>query len=876
MRDDRDFGFVGDSCSCRDTLMNQKHGGNIKTHARISGLPENEIIDFSANLNPLGPPSWLKPFAGAVLSGVSEYPDPDCEDFIKAVAKWCGTDENEIVAGSGATELLHAIPRALNFKKAVIVAPAYTDYKNALTLAHVDVDHFYTKEEENFRIDFRRFNEKLKGGEAVFIGRPNNPTGVLVLASSIRTLAQKFKDTFFVVDESFGGFVENFDSLINDRPANVIVVVSLTKLYAIADIRVGFVIAEPAIADKIKKYILPWSVTALAQATGAKALNDLKYIKETVERVKEWKQGLLNDLTAIPQLKVFGGEANFLLIKIIGGAPTANQLYKRMLKDGVAIRTCDDFEGLDDSYFRVAVREPADNQKLVDVLKSALTGMPPKPRFTKTKKPALMIQGTCSNAGKSILTAAFCRIMKNDGINVAPFKAQNMSLNSYVTLDGKEMGRAQATQAQACRMEPDVRMNPVLIKPSADTMAQIIIRGEPVSNMDVKEYILHKKSAFGVVKEDYDSLAKEHDAIVLEGAGSPAEVNIKQHDIVNMRMAKHADAKTLIVGDIDRGGVFASFIGVMETLELWEQKLVVGFLVNKFRGDATLLKDAFDYTSLRTGKPVLGNIPYIHHLGLPEEDMAYAWGSEQVCDINDCVDIAIVSLRHPSNTTDFDPLAMEPDVKLRVVREPEDFDSPDVVIIPGTKSTVADLEYLRQNGMAKKIVELLNLGQTRVVGVCGGLQMLGWSIGDPYGVESSKQNVPGLGLLPIVTEIAKIKTLKRVRSRHVESALFIDGYEIHHGVSNFPDATVAMTGEDGGAIGFSGHDGRVWGTYLHGLFDDDIFRRWFIDDLRKQKGLAPKLEVQALYEVDGALDRLADVVRESVDMGAIYKLMGLK
>ncbi|VAX19017.1 Cobyric acid synthase [hydrothermal vent metagenome] len=853
----------------------QKHGGNIKEHARVSGLPEDEITDFSLNMNPLGQPSWLKPMAGSVVSLLSEYPDPDCESFVKAISKAHGVAENEVVAGAGATELLHVIPRALDFKKAVVVAPAYTDYENALTLAGVHVDHFCTTEAEDFNVNLQKLGGKLKGGEAVFIGRPNNPTGVLVDASALRNLATEFPNTTFIIDESFGGFVENFDSLINNRPENVIVVVSMTKLYAMAGVRLGFLVTGQTITAKIKRHILPWSVSSLAQVVGAKTFEANDFACRMATQVKKWRCELREALGDIPAIKVFDSSANFLLVKITQSVPNANQLYKRALKDGIAIRVCDDFEGLDDSYFRIAVKTPDENKKLVEVLKNALSGMPPKTRFTVARKPALMIQGTCSNAGKSVITAAFCRIMKNDGINVAPFKAQNMSLNSYVTLDGKEIGRAQATQAQACGKEPDVRMNPVLIKPSADTMAQIIVRGEPVSQMDVKEYILRKKDLFPVVKEDYDSLASEHDAIVLEGAGSPAEINLKRHDIVNMRMAKHANAKTLIVGDIDKGGVFASFIGTIDTLEQWERKLVAGFIINKFRGDASLLTDAFDYTRCRTGKPVFGNIPYIHNLGLPEEDVAYALGSGRSNDVTGCVDIVLVSLRHPSNTTDFDPLYMEPDVTIRVARNPEDFGTPNLVIIPGSKNTVADLEHLRQNGMAQKIAELFKIGDTQILGVCGGLQMLGEQIYDPHGVESGKKDVSGLGFLPITTQIMENKTLKRVRATHKKSLLSIEGYEIHHGISAVDGVETALE-SNGDAIGFASRDGRVWGTYLHGLFDDDIFRRWFIDDLRKQKGLEPKNDLQVVYDVDGALDRLANVVRESVDMNAIYGLLKIK
>jgi cobyric acid synthase CobQ len=489
-----------------------------------------------------------------------------------------------------------------------------------------------------------------------------------------------------------------------------------------------------------------------------------------------------------------------------------------------------------------------------------------------------MIQGTSSNAGKSVLTAALCRIMLQDGIRVAPFKSQNMSLNSFVTRDGGEMGRAQVVQAQACRLEPDVRMNPVLLKPNSDTGCQVIVRGRPVGNMRVGEYVAYKPEAFAVAKACYDSLAAEHDAIVLEGAGSPGEVNLKSHDIVNMRMARHAGSPVLVVGDIDRGGVFAAFVGTMEVLAPWERKLVAGWIVNRFRGDASLLGPALDYTLLHTGRPVLGVVPNLPSLGLPQEDSVEFKSGALDCRGDSAepgVEIAVIDLPHISNFTDFDALRGESDVRLRIIRSAAELDGPDAVLIPGSKNTLGDLDYLRRSGLADRIERLARQGR-EIVGICGGFQILGREICDPLGIESAAGGASGLGLLGVDTVLAAEKTLTRTTALHADSGLEVVGYEIHHGQTSIGAAEPMLTRPDGQAVGAAGHDGHVWGTYLHGVFDADGFRRWFIDRLRTRRGMAPVGRVTAQYDIESALDRLADAVRQSIPMDKIYRLMRLQ
>lgn len=513
---------------------------------------------------------------------------------------------------------------------------------------------------------------------------------------------------------------------------------------------------------------------------------------------------------------------------------------------------------------------------------------------TTSTTPSLMLQGTSSNAGKSVLTAALCRILLQDGLSVAPFKAQNMALNSFVTPNGEEIGRAQAVQAAACRLEPDVRMNPVLLKPSSDTGSQVIVLGKPVANMRVREYVKYKSTAFAHVQTAYDSLAAEHDVMVLEGAGSPAEINLKAHDIVNMRMAQYAKAKVLLVGDIDRGGVFASLVGTMELLDAWEKDLVAGFVLNRFRGDVTLLDPALEFTTDRTEKPFFGVVPYLMQLGLPEEDSVTFKESigRQLPLRDDALDIVLVDLPHIANFTDVDALGIEPDVSLRVVNSVAQFGTPDCIILPGSKNTPGDLQWLHESGLAKEILAFAEAGGV-VTGICGGFQMLGETVSDPSSIEyvsqvsakniQSSATQQGLGLLALRTVMGEDKVLTRVTGTHVPTGQTVTGYEIHHGVTELigfgAEMHQAIVREDGSIIGYgtaaSSAFHTIWGTYLHGVFDDDAFRRAFINDLRMRKGLLPLDGVQASFSIDPALDRLADTVRDALDMDKVYEVLGL-
>ncbi|MFA6810055.1 MAG: cobyric acid synthase [Desulfoplanes sp.] len=491
----------------------------------------------------------------------------------------------------------------------------------------------------------------------------------------------------------------------------------------------------------------------------------------------------------------------------------------------------------------------------------------------------LMIQGTCSNAGKSFIVAGICRALRNEGVRVAPFKAQNMSLNSYVTLGGEEIGRAQALQAQACGLEPVTEMNPVLLKPNTHTGSQVILMGKPIASMEARTYFEYKTKLFDTVKESFDCLARKFDVVILEGAGSPAEINLKAHDIVNMRMARYAKSPVLIATDIDRGGAFASLIGTMDCLDDWEQELTAGFILNKFRGDASLLDDALTYTTEKTGKPFFGVLPFLPDLGLPEEDSVTFKESgfeHQGGKDEHCLDIGCIDLPHISNFTDFDALALEPDVRMRLIRTHEDLRAkrPDCLIIPGSKSTLADLAFLRKNGLAEAIRDFATTGGM-LVGICAGFQMLGEGISDPLGLESDCEQAPGLGLLPMATELGEHKTLTRSVREHIPSGLSVSGYEIHHGRTCILDngKSVPIFSDTSDVAGLANPQGNVWGAYVHGLFDADGFRRYVLDRLRVPKGLAPKGAVQVSYNVEEGLDRLGRAMVEHLDWDRIKGML---
>ena len=479
----------------------------------------------------------------------------------------------------------------------------------------------------------------------------------------------------------------------------------------------------------------------------------------------------------------------------------------------------------------------------------------------------IMIQGTMSNAGKSLLAAGLCRIFKQDGYRVAPFKSQNMALNSFITKNGAEMGRAQVVQAEAAGIEPDVRMNPILLKPTTDVGSQVIVNGQVQGNMRAMEYYRRKREFIPAVMEAYNSLAQEYDIIVIEGAGSPAEINLKATDIVNMGLAELVDAPVLLVGDIDRGGVFAQLYGTIALLEPQEQQRIKGTIVNKFRGDRAILQPGIDILEKICGVPVAGVIPYTH-VDIDDEDSLST--RFHTGDGRKDIDIAVVKLPRISNFTDVSPLERFESVSVRYIERPDQLHQPDMILLPGTKSTIADLLWLRQSGLEAAICQQAARGCI-VFGICGGYQMLGASVRDPLGVEAAGvTEIKGMGLLPMDTVFQGEKVQQQTSgvfgeipgALHSLSGMKYTGYEIHMGRSRQQLAPLV-------------NQGNVYGSYIHGIFDGAGVAQAIIGDLAARKGIDPgTLTVfdPERYKQE-QYDKLADAVRGGLDMDFVYKVL---
>jgi len=494
---------------------------------------------------------------------------------------------------------------------------------------------------------------------------------------------------------------------------------------------------------------------------------------------------------------------------------------------------------------------------------------------------ALMVLGTASHVGKSTVAAAFCRLLAEGGHRVAPFKAQNMALNSFVTLGGGEIGRAQVAQAEASGIEPHVDMNPILLKPMGG-VSQVVVEGAPIGVMSAREYYAAKGELWPRVAAAYDRLASRHDRIVLEGAGSPVEINLAEHDLTNLKMARHADAAVVLVADIERGGVFAQIVGTWELMEPADRARVVGFIINKFRGDASLLGPGLDYLRDRTGVPVLGVLPYRPDLQIDQED---SLGIDEtatpvgLADDRDALDVAVARLPGLSNFTDVWPLARVPGVRVRYVESGGALGRPDLVVLPGTRTTARDLAWLREVGLADRIAALMKEPDgPEILGICGGFQMLGTRVDDPLGVESTATSTPGLGLLDVATTFAPTKERHRVAGATLGRALPIAGYEIHMGTTERGPGVAPWIGltrqRDGSAIldGARSPAGRAFGTYVHGLFDSLPFCRDLVDRLRDRRRLPPLDPARWDAHRSALADRygpLAALLRDHLDLGPV-------
>jgi adenosylcobyric acid synthase len=496
--------------------------------------------------------------------------------------------------------------------------------------------------------------------------------------------------------------------------------------------------------------------------------------------------------------------------------------------------------------------------------------------MTHVKARPIMIQGTHSDAGKSVFVTALCRIFTQDGYRTAPFKSQNMALNSYITLDGKEIGRAQGIQAEAAEIIATTDMNPILIKPTQDYEAQIVIHGKPLKNMKAHNYRSDfYEKAKAIIESSYQNLASSYERIVIEGAGSPAEVNLNDRELVNMSIANMVDAPVILVGDIDKGGVFASLVGTLQLLSPENRERVVGVIINKFRGDLTLLEPGLSWFEEYTGKPILGVIPFINDLLIDAEDSLSLENYSQHKNTEKDLDIAVINYPRISNFTDIDPFQYEHDSHVRLVEKANQLGQPDVIILPGSKNTIDDLLFLKQKGLTQEIRRAHQNGAV-VFGICGGYQMLGEIIEDPYQVESKTNRIEGLKLLPLHTTLTNEKTTLRSAGTLQLSGekVGVTGYEIHMGKTTLLSSLSAFIQLDNSEDGCKNDFETCIGTYFHGIFHNDHFRELFLNHIRKKKGLAPIFNRESFEEKQfNEYNRIAEHVRAAVDIDRINQMI---
>lgn len=868
------------------------HGGSLDK-LKLKNGKFTVKYDFSVNINPLGFPDCLNKILFNADGYVSEYPPVEPLGAEKAIALNIGKKSSEIILANGGTEIFKLILMALNPRLTAWCVPTYSGYGelcSKLSLKYQTLP--LIKKGLLFSVDFKGLGALAPA--LVFICNPNNPTGQLTKASEILDFAAKYPETYIAADESFMDFYTgsaDYSLLHRKLPPNIIIIKSLTKTFATAGLRMGYAFAERKLIEKMKTLRQPWTVNGLAQAVIPHLFECNEYLEETRTEVAAMRTFMMKELASIKELAAHPSETNFVLCEIKNCAGlTADELRLKLLEKGIFIRSCSTINGLGQNYIRLAVRPKAETAALLEALRSILSYKAVSKKKSENSAKALMVVGTASNSGKSIVTAAFCRYFANRKLKVAPFKAQNMALNSFVTRSGGEIGRAQVVQAQACRIEPEIEMNPVLLKPLGDSTSQVIVNGKAFKVLSAVDYYKHKSLISAKAFAAYDRLKTAHDLIVLEGAGSPAEINLLKEDFVNMRMAEHADACTVLVADIDRGGVFASIFGTIKLLPPKWRKLIKGIIINKFRGDKKLLAPGIKDIEELTGIPVLGVLPYLKDLAIEEED-SLGLEKRSSAFAGNSLNIAVIRLPRMSNYTDFMPLENIEGLKLSYVSNPRDAGEPDLIIIPGTKNTIADMIWLRENGF-EKFFNMAKKKGVPVIGICGGFQILGEEVLDPHGVEGKIKTCRGLGLLPLKTVLEKEKELAQVSGYIAGPLPFLKkrtefiGYEIHAGVTvikNTGDAVQPLriirrrAGRVSEAAGCSREN--IFGCYVHGFFDNPAIVSQLAEWLSAKKGKASVKIEKKTADVNAAreesFEKLALSLEENLDMPLLKRLLGV-
>ena len=850
-----------------------EHGGDIYSFM-VNNKNTGRIYDFSVNTKPFGLSEKVKKSIIESIDEIKRYPDTESRELISDISEYHGIDKKYIVCGNGAADVIFRAVKAINPENALIIAPTFSEYERALREAGSNVDIYilrypmYITEEVINDIEYSKY-------DLIFLCNPNNPTGILLDSRNIYKIVENCHraGTKLFIDECFMDMTDENNSVINlcDRYNDIYILKSLTKMYAMPGLRVGYAISSDVdMIEKIRNTGQPWSVNTLAGKAASAALKDNDYRNKLINHLTAERRYMKEGLKALG-FEVWDSKANYVFFRVFDKI----KLDKELERYGIMIRNCEKMYGLGQGFYRVCIGLRQDNEYLLKSMESVVSGY----RSRKLKCRSIMVQGTMSNSGKSFITAGLCRIFNQDGYRTAPFKSQNMALNSYITAEGGEIGRAQAMQAESAGIEASVNMNPILLKPSSDHKSQVIVKGEIFGTMDAKEYYARKQEFIPYIKEAYRQLSESNDIIVLEGAGSPAEINLKSADIVNMGMAKISDSPVILVGDIDRGGVFASIYGTIELLDEDERRRVKGIIINKFRGDISILQSGIEMLEKMTGIKVLGVVPYID-VDIEEEDSLSEKLLQKKIKQGSSIDIAVIRLPRISNFTDFDIFSRIEGVSLRYISDKDEVGNPDMIIIPGTKSTISDLKWLRQSGIEAKILKSRERG-TVIAGICGGYQMLGKELNDPEEIETGEK-IRGIGLLEVTTVFKPYKHRSRIcgKVNKIEGILSglseqsFSGYEIHQGETT-GEGGHFLTFEDGTGEGYISSDGNIFGTYVHGFFDNMEIAEKIVNILKQKKGI--KSDVNKDYDwkkyKNEQYDKLADCLRASLDIDEIYSVI---
>lgn len=813
-----------------------EHGGRLREAARRYDIPLADWLDLSTGIAP-----WPFPLPAIPEQAWTRLPESD--DGLEAAAcLYYGAERVLPLAGSQAA--IQALPRLRRGGRVGVLSPCYAEHAHAWRQAGHLVREVGEAEVEPY----------LDSLDVLLVVNPNNPTGRVFEPAELLAWHARLqrRGGWLLVDEAFMDCTPQSSLAACSNRPGLIVLRSFGKFFGLAGARLGFALGERPLLQALAEQLGPWTVNGPVRHVAQSALRDRQQQRQQRERLLAASQRL-EELLRRHGWPPAGGSALFQRLV----DPRCAALHDYLARRGILTRQFEQPASL-----RLGL--PADEAAWAR-LDAALLGF--KGLLMRDRGRTLMVQGTTSDAGKSTLVTALCRWLARRGVAVVPFKPQNMALNSAVTADGGEIGRAQAVQAQACRLAPHTDMNPVLLKPNTDIGAQVIIHGRAVTSMDAAAYHDYKRVAMEAVLASHGRLAAAYRVVMVEGAGSPAEINLRANDIANMGFAEAVDCPVILVADIDRGGVFAHLVGTLELLSDSERERVKGFVINRFRGDIALLQPGLDWLEARTGKPVLGVLPYVSDLHLEAED---AIDTRQAAKAGPRLKVVVPVLPRISNHTDFDPLRLHPQVELSFVGPGQALPSADLIVLPGSKSVRADLAALRERGWDEAILRHLRYGG-RLLGICGGLQMLGERLHDPLGLEGAAGSSAGLGLLALETTLEADKQLRNVQGRLSLEDAPLSGYEIHAGVTRGEAlARPAVVLDDGRADGARSVDGNVMGTYLHGLFEStaacSALLRWA--GLREVQAV----DYQALRERD--IERLADLVERHLDTGRLLALCG--